>query len=122
MVGYYRTFLRDELAHDGVNAGRARAIDVLGTATCTRGRYTALHFFDELEFYNGSNDVHVSQTAYWMNSSMALEKAVLNQLQKFAAAFRDARERGANESDTVMFLVKFFEDVLGYDPLKGEIS
>lgn len=29
---------------------------------------------------------------------------------------------GANESDTVMFLVKFFEEVLGYDSLKGEIS
>jgi len=53
---------------------------------------------------------------------MAIEKAVLNQLRKFAAAFREARDRGANESDTVMFLVKFFEEVLGYDSLKGEIS
>lgn len=44
------------------------------------------------------------------------------QLQRFATAFREARERNANESDTVMYLVKFFEDVLGYDSLKGEIS
>jgi len=53
---------------------------------------------------------------------MALDKAVSNQLGKFTAAFREARDRGANESDTVMFLVKFFEEVLEYDSLKGEIS
>lgn len=43
-------------------------------------------------------------------------------MKRFAAAFRDARDRGANEADTVMFLVKFFEEVLGYDSLRGEIS
>jgi len=53
---------------------------------------------------------------------MAIEKAVLNNLRRFATAFREARERGANESDTVMYLIKFCEDVLGYDSLKGEIS
>src|SRR5215212_2858261 len=53
---------------------------------------------------------------------MALQKDVLFQLRRFAAAFRDARDRGANESDTVMYLVKFCEEVLGYDSLKGEIS
>ncbi len=53
---------------------------------------------------------------------MAIEKAVLNQLRKFAGVFREARDRGANESDTVMYLIKFFEDVLEFDPLKGEIS
>jgi predicted type IV restriction endonuclease len=53
---------------------------------------------------------------------MAIEKSVMNQLRKFAAAFREARDRGANESDTVMYLVKFFEEVFGYDSLKGEIS
>jgi hypothetical protein len=53
---------------------------------------------------------------------MALEKTVTQQLKKFADAFREARERGATESDTVMFLVKFFEEILGYDPFKGEIS
>lgn len=53
---------------------------------------------------------------------MALDKAVSNQLRKFAAAFREARDRGANESDTIMYLVKFFEEVLEYDSLKGEIS
>jgi hypothetical protein len=53
---------------------------------------------------------------------MALEKGVLAILKKFATAFREARERGANEADTVMCLVRFFEEVLGYDSLKGEIS
>lgn len=53
---------------------------------------------------------------------MSLDKHTANQLDRFATAFREARERGANESDTVMYLVKFFEDVLGYDSLKGEIS
>lgn len=53
---------------------------------------------------------------------MAIPKEVLAQLRRFAAAFRDARDRGANESDTAMFLVKFFEEVLGYDSFKGEIS
>ena len=53
---------------------------------------------------------------------MATPRATLNLLRKFAQAFQDARERGANESDTVMYLVKFFEEVLGYDSLKGQIS
>ncbi len=53
---------------------------------------------------------------------MSLEKDVSAQLKKFAAAFKEARDRGANEADTVMYLVKFFEEVLGYDSLKGEIS
>jgi hypothetical protein len=53
---------------------------------------------------------------------MGLDKQTTNQLVRFATAFREARERGANESDTVMYLVKFFEEVLGYDSLKGEIS
>jgi len=53
---------------------------------------------------------------------MNVPKDTLAQLRRFATAFREARERGANESDTVMYLVKFFEDVLGYDSLKGEVS
>lgn len=53
---------------------------------------------------------------------MGLDKQTSNQLNRFATAFREARDRGTNESDTVMYLVKFFEDVLGYDSLKGEIS
>lgn len=53
---------------------------------------------------------------------MGLDKQTMLQLSRFATAFREARDRGANESDTVMYLIKFFEDVLGYDPLKGEIS
>ena len=53
---------------------------------------------------------------------MALDKAIMNQLRKYAAAFREARDRGATESDTVMFLVKFFEEVLEFDSFKGEIS
>ncbi len=53
---------------------------------------------------------------------MGLDKQTMVQLSRFATAFREARDRGANESDTVMYLIKFFEDVLGYDPLKGEIS
>jgi hypothetical protein len=53
---------------------------------------------------------------------MGLDKQTSNQLIRFATAFREARERGSNESDTVMYLVKFFEEVFGYDSLKGEIS
>src|ERR1700687_3964017 len=53
---------------------------------------------------------------------MAIDKITLNFLKKYAGVFRDARDRGANEADTVMYLVKFLEDVLGYDSLKGEIS
>ena len=52
----------------------------------------------------------------------AVPKETLSRLAMFANAFREARERGANESDTVMYLVKFFEEILGYDSLKGEIS
>lgn len=53
---------------------------------------------------------------------MPIDKSTTASLRKFADAFREARDRGANESDTVMYLVKFFEEVLGYDSLKGEIS
>jgi predicted type IV restriction endonuclease len=53
---------------------------------------------------------------------MGIDKQVAFQLTRYATAFREARERNANESDTVMYLVKFFEEVLGYDALKGEIS
>jgi hypothetical protein len=52
----------------------------------------------------------------------AIPKETMNRLALFATAFREARERGANESDTVMYLVKFFEEILGYESLKGEIS
>jgi hypothetical protein len=51
-----------------------------------------------------------------------MDKTTLNQLRKFAAAIKEARDRGANESDTMMYVVKFFEELLGYDSLKGEIS
>jgi predicted type IV restriction endonuclease len=53
---------------------------------------------------------------------MGIPKDVLAQVRRFAMAFKEARDRGANESDTAMYLVKFFEEVLGYDSLKGEIS
>jgi hypothetical protein len=34
---------------------------------------------------------------------MAVEKSILNRLRKYATAFREARDRGATESVTVMF-------------------
>ena len=51
-----------------------------------------------------------------------MDKSIFNQLKRFAQVFKEAKERNANESDTVMLLVEFFKEVLGYDPLKGEIS
>lgn len=53
---------------------------------------------------------------------MPIDRDTLNKLRRYATAFREARERGANESDTVMFLVRMFEEVFGYDAFKGEIS
>lgn len=53
---------------------------------------------------------------------MALDKSTTNLLNRFAQAFKDARDRNANESDTVMFIVKMLEEAFGYDSLKGEIS
>jgi hypothetical protein len=53
---------------------------------------------------------------------MGVDKNTLAQLRRFAGAFKDARDRRANESDTVMFVTKFMEDVLGWDSFKGEIS
>ncbi len=53
---------------------------------------------------------------------MALDRKIATQLKKYAQVFKDAKERDANESDTVMYLVKFFEEVLDYNSLKGEIS
>jgi len=53
---------------------------------------------------------------------MSVDKATSTQLTKYAQVFKDARERGVNESDTVMYLIRMFGDVLGYDSLSGEIS
>ncbi|MDB6065565.1 MAG: hypothetical protein JWR26_1773 [Pedosphaera sp.] len=53
---------------------------------------------------------------------MAIDKPTSVKLKKFADVFQAARERKADESNTVMYLVKFFEEVLGYDPLAGEIT
>lgn len=53
---------------------------------------------------------------------MSFDRSAINKLKRFSQAFKDARDRGANESDTVMFLVKFFEEVMGFDSLAGEIS
>lgn len=53
---------------------------------------------------------------------MPLDKPILGRLKKFAKVFMDARDRDANESDTVMYLIEFFKEVLDYDPLGGEIS
>ena len=52
---------------------------------------------------------------------MGLDKQTANQLVRFAEVFRAARERGDNEANTVTFLLRFFEDVLGYDSLQGEV-
>jgi hypothetical protein len=53
---------------------------------------------------------------------MPVDKPTLAKLKKFAKVFADARDRDANESDTVMYLIEFFKEVLDYDPLGGEIS
>jgi hypothetical protein len=53
---------------------------------------------------------------------MAVDKAMASKLARYAQIFKDARERGANESDTVMYLVRMFEDILGFDSLANEIS
>ncbi len=53
---------------------------------------------------------------------MNLDKFTKSQLKKYAQVFKEAQERDLNESDTVMYLIKFFEDVLGYNSLSGEIS
>lgn len=53
---------------------------------------------------------------------MPIDRANLAKLKKFAKVFTDARDRDANESDTVMYLIEFFKEVLDYDPLGGEIS
>jgi len=53
---------------------------------------------------------------------MKLYKSTLNKLKKFSKVFKEARDRDANESDTVMYLIKFFEEVFGFNSLAGEIS
>jgi hypothetical protein len=57
-----------------------------------------------------------------ISSAMPIDKPVSAKLRKFADVFKAARERNDNESNTVMILIKFFEEVLGYDPLAGEIT
>lgn len=44
-----------------------------------------------------------------------MDRAVKKVLQQYVQVFREGRERNINEADTVMYLVKFFTDALGYD-------
>ena len=53
---------------------------------------------------------------------MDLERATASKLKKYAQVLREARDRSASEADTVVVLTKLLEDVLGYDPLAGEIT
>jgi predicted type IV restriction endonuclease len=53
---------------------------------------------------------------------MAVDKKTMGYLKKYGLVFKEAKERDANESETVMFLTEFFKEVLDYDPLAGEIS
>jgi len=39
---------------------------------------------------------------------MTIDKSTLLKLKKYAQVFREARDRDSNESDTVMYLIKFF--------------
>src|ERR1035438_2744059 len=53
---------------------------------------------------------------------MSVDKPTLAKLNKYADAFKADRQRQAHASETVMILIKFFDEVLGYDPLSGEIT
>lgn len=44
-----------------------------------------------------------------------MDKAIRKSLQQYAQVFYDGRQKNINEADTVMYLTKFFTDVLGYD-------
>ncbi len=50
-----------------------------------------------------------------------MDRGIKKALQQYAQVFQDGRERNVNEADTVMYLVRFFTDVLGYD-LFSEIT
>ncbi len=50
-----------------------------------------------------------------------MDKTIKKALQQFAQVFQDGRQRNVNEADTVMYLTRFFTDVLGYD-LFSEIT
>jgi predicted type IV restriction endonuclease len=53
---------------------------------------------------------------------MNTDKSTLAKLKKFGNVFKAAQERNEDESNTVMYLIKFFEEVLDYDPLSHEIT
>jgi hypothetical protein len=71
--------------------------------------------------HNGADSLTRSETGPIL-THMATDKPTFAKLKKFADVFKAARERNDNESNTVMILIKFFEEVLGYDPLAGEIT
>lgn len=50
-----------------------------------------------------------------------MDKAIRKSLQQYAQIFYDGRQKNINEADTVMYLTRFFTDVLGYD-LFSEIT
>jgi len=47
-----------------------------------------------------------------------MDRAIKKQLLHYAQVFTDGRQRNANEADTVMYIVRFLTDVLGYDLFK----
>lgn len=53
---------------------------------------------------------------------MELDRATSAKLKRYSQVLREARDRNASEADTVVLLTKLLEDVLGYDPLAGEIT
>lgn len=53
---------------------------------------------------------------------MELDRTTTARLKRYAQVLREARDRSASEADTVVLLTKLLEDVLGYDPLRGEVT
>lgn len=47
-----------------------------------------------------------------------MDKKLKKQLQHYVQVFTEGRQRNANEADTVMYIVRFLTDVLGYDLFK----
>lgn len=66
--------------------------------------------------YNlAGNDLAAPRLNEW---ACAMKPDIRRQLKKFAIHFREARDAGLNEADTVLRLCRFFEDVLGYEGLQ----
>src|SRR5881397_53793 len=86
--------------------------------TCTNAIRGVVYAARNLDLWAQRECCPDSSLIRWRDS---MDKGIKKSLQQYAQVFLDGQQQNINEADTVMYLTKFFTDVLGYD-LFSEIT